>query len=361
MAGIVLTGSILVGSGIGIGYLFNRNQQAKGVASSGQAVEALKTASPISQNTNNKIDITSLMESDGARGLKILVPMGWTFETSDGGGSGASSSWKDPSNPERNVFVARGMQIGAWYGLDGVDGSIDPKGLLPSGAKIVRLNQFTFGYQVHIKNSDLVTDGVWQAEINNQKANPDAKKAMLESGINYNANGQYKEAMAEFNKVIEMDPKNAEAYNYRGYCYILAGDFEKATADYTKAIDLDPFYADAYYNRAMVYDMHKSDHTNAICDFTKAIQLKPRFGEAYLGRGAAYAKDGKSDAAINDYNKAIEIDPENGNIYYNRAVTYYAKGEYQKSWDNVGKAQELGCEIHPVFLKNLKKASGREN
>ena len=165
MAGIVLTGSILVGSGIGIGYLFNRNQQAKGVASSGQAVEALKTASPISQNTNNKIDITSLMESDGARGLKILVPMGWTFETSDGGGSGASSSWKDPSNPERNVFVARGMQIGAWYGLDGVDGSIDPKGLLPSGAKIVRLNQFTFGYQVHIKNSDLVTDGVWQAEI----------------------------------------------------------------------------------------------------------------------------------------------------------------------------------------------------
>lgn len=165
MAGIVLTGSILVGSGIGIGYLFNRNHQAKGAASSGQVVEALKTASPISQNTNNKIDITSLVESDGARGLKILVPTGWSFETSDGGGSGASSSWKDPSNPERNVFVARGMQIGAWYGLDGVDGSIDPKGLLPAGAKIVRLNQFTFGYQVNMKNSDLVTDGVWQAEI----------------------------------------------------------------------------------------------------------------------------------------------------------------------------------------------------
>ena len=107
--------------------------------------------------------------------------------------------------------------------------------------------------------------------------------AIIESGTSYNANGQYKEAMAEFNKVIEMDPKNAEAYNYRGYSCILAGDFDRAIADYTKAIDLKPLYADAYYNRGLVYDMQKNDREKAIYDLTKAIQLKPKFGEAYLG------------------------------------------------------------------------------
>ena len=189
----------------------------------------------------------------------------------------------------------------------------------------------------------------------------DAIDAALQSGITYNAKGQAREAIAEFNRVIEMDPKNAAAYNYRGYSHILAGDFDRALADYTKAIDLRPLYADAYYNRALVYDMHKNEREKAIYDFTKAVQLKPRFGDAYFGRGAAYAKSEKYDSAIADYDRAIEMLPQNADIYYNRAVAYYGKGEYDNAWADVKKAQGLGCEIHPIFLKNLQKASGRNN
>ena len=106
--------------------------------------------------------------------------------------------------------------------------------------------------------------------------------------------------------------------------------------------------------------MQKSEREKAIYDFTKAIQLKPKFGEAYLSRGSAYAKSGKYDSAIADYNKALAIYPDSGDIYYNRAVSYYGKREYDKAWEDVNKAHSLGCEVHPIFIKNLKKASGKE-
>ena len=45
---------------------------------------------------------------------------------------------------------------------------------------------------------------------------------------------------------------------------------------------------------------------------------------------------------------------------YSRGLAYYFKKEYDKSWDDIKKAQELGHQVPPKFLDNLRKASGRE-
>jgi hypothetical protein len=46
--------------------------------------------------------------------------------------------------------------------------------------------------------------------------------------------------------------------------------------------------------------------------------------------------------------------------YNNRGLAYYYKREYDKAWEDVHKVQSLGQQIHPEFLKILRKASGRE-
>jgi hypothetical protein len=43
-----------------------------------------------------------------------------------------------------------------------------------------------------------------------------------------------------------------------------------------------------------------------------------------------------------------------------RAIAYFYKHEYDKAWDDVSKAQDLGSQIDPEFLKDLREASGRE-
>ena len=45
----------------------------------------------------------------------------------------------------------------------------------------------------------------------------------------------------------------ADAYNNRGFAYYKLGKHEEAIADYNRAIELQPDYAKAYRNRAEVY------------------------------------------------------------------------------------------------------------
>jgi len=53
-------------------------------------------------------------------------------------------------------------------------------------------------------------------------------------------------AIADFDKLIVLDPSSAAAYCIRGDAYCHKGEFDCAIADYTKAIALNPKHATAY-------------------------------------------------------------------------------------------------------------------
>ena len=53
----------------------------------------------------------------------------------------------------------------------------------------------------------------------------------------YREGGQYKEAIADFTKGVELEPTNAYPYYKRGWCYELSGDDESAMKDYNAGID----------------------------------------------------------------------------------------------------------------------------
>ena len=117
--------------------------------------------------------------------------------------------------------------------------------------------------------------------------------------------------------------------------------------------------AKAYVNRGVAY-AREGQYDQAISDFNKALEINPRDANAYNNRGVAYARKDQYDQAISDFNKALEINPRDANAYNNRGFTYFRKGQYDKAWEDVHKAQDLGVKIRPVFLKDLRKASGRQ-
>ena len=59
--------------------------------------------------------------------------------------------------------------------------------------------------------------------------------------------------------------------------------YEEAIADYNKAIDLDPDYADAYYRRGLVR-YRDGQYESAISDFDIFISKVPNYAEAYYHR-----------------------------------------------------------------------------
>lgn len=108
----------------------------------------------------------------------------------------------------------------------------------------------------------------------------------MESGRVKSENGDKLGAIAEYNKVIEIDSNYAVAYYKRGNQNADLGKNEDAITDYNKAIEINPDYAFAYSNRGTV-KAALGDHTGAITDYNKAIEIKPDFALAYSNRGKA--------------------------------------------------------------------------
>jgi len=127
-----------------------------------------------------------------------------------------------------------------------------------------------------------------------------------------------------FGKRISKKDLATVHYN-RGISYAIKGDFDRAIADYDKAIKLNPKDADVYYNRGNAYQ-RKGQHDRAIADYDKAIKLNPKYAEAHSNRGISYRKKDQYDRAIADYGAAIKLNPKLAVAYNNRGAAYYSKG-----------------------------------
>ena len=70
-----------------------------------------------------------------------------------------------------------------------------------------------------------------------------------------------------------------------------AGDYKGAIEDFNKAIQLNPTFASAFNNRGIAKDV-LGDNKGAIDDFNKGIQLNPTNANAFSGRGNAKLNSG---------------------------------------------------------------------
>lgn len=75
--------------------------------------------------------------------------------------------------------------------------------------------------------------------------------------------------------------QTAKEYFTRGYAKKDLQDYRGAIADYTKAIEINPKYLLAYRCRGIAKDFLK-DNVGAIADYTKAIEIDPQDAEAFL-------------------------------------------------------------------------------
>jgi len=137
-------------------------------------------------------------------------------------------------------------------------------------------------------------------------------------------------AIADFSRLVELQPKEPRVHYNRGTTYFRKGDFDRAIADYDQAIELDRGYGAAYLCRGDAYRA-KGDLDVAIRDYNEAIQLDPKYKEAFLERGQAYSAKGDLDRAIADYDQAIQLDRNFKMAYLRRGSAYRAKGDTNRA------------------------------
>lgn len=230
------------------------------------------------------------------------------------------------------------------------------KVLITTGVLIIFvLSCSTFARCKVWKNSEILfTDVI--------KKYPDISIPYNNRGIYYVDKGLFKEAIQDYTKAIDLDPKYKDAYYNRAIAYMNIGNATEAIKDYTNAIMLNPHFTEAYINRGNAYKFTGKPE-EAIVDYSKAIELNPNFTEAYNTRGIAYKSIGRLDNAINDYNKALELNPNYTDVYVNRGIAYSDKGVFDDAIRDLNKAVELNPNFTNAYYirGNVYKAKGNPN
>ncbi len=150
--------------------------------------------------------------------------------------------------------------------------------------------------------------------------------ALANRGSAYNDRRALDEAMADANRAIDLDPKNAFAYWVRAHVSRNQRQFERAIADFDQYIRLVPKSATAFYWRGNSYlDQGKSER--AITDYDEASRIAPDYWPPWQNRCLAYNKLGRYEQALPECTEAIRLNPTWWGNYQTRGETYAGLGK----------------------------------
>lgn len=101
-------------------------------------------------------------------------------------------------------------------------------------------------------------------------------------------------------------PTEAAGFARQGAAHLVKGDYKAAIADLSRAIDLDPKSARYLYERG-VARLRDDQEQAAAADFDAALKLDPKNGLALLARGQLRLLAGQEAAAAADFDSAVAL------------------------------------------------------
>ena len=104
-------------------------------------------------------------------------------------------------------------------------------------------------------------------------------------------------AESEYQKVLDLEPGNADALRSMGFLHRCLGRFDEAIELTKKSITLDPIKPATYFNFGQLL-YHTNRLEEAIVAYKKALELNAQFPRAHIFLGKVYLLQGKPEVAL---------------------------------------------------------------
>jgi tetratricopeptide (TPR) repeat protein len=149
--------------------------------------------------------------------------------------------------------------------------------------------------------------------------------------------------------LTKMEPNNYEYHFNVGKLFEERNFADSALANYKKVISLNPKHAPAYTRIGVIFFMKKTPN-EAKKALMMAIRLDPQSGSPYFYLGKISRAAGDAATAVSQFEKALK-DPEvRQRAMYERAFIFVTKGELKQAIDELGRALNAGEDDLPVVL-----------
>lgn len=115
------------------------------------------------------------------------------------------------------------------------------------------------------------------------------------------------QAIATYERVLELDPQHAAAHINLGTLYYNRQDYNAAEDHYRRALAIDPRYALAHFDLGNVLD-ETGRVPEAIQTYLTALQLAPTYADAHYNLSLAYEKIKEPRKALKHWQAYVKLD-----------------------------------------------------
>jgi len=152
---------------------------------------------------------------------------------------------------------------------------------------------------------------------------------ILNKGTALNNLGRVKEALACFDKALEILPRFDAAWLDKGVALAKLGRTNEAVKCYERALEINPKSADAWYNLGIAQQNH-GQMEKSLASYDQAVALNPLHDGAWLNKGVVLRKQLRAKEAIACYDKVLALNAKSAVAWYNRGFALRELGHSQE-------------------------------
>jgi tetratricopeptide (TPR) repeat protein len=172
---------------------------------------------------------------------------------------------------------------------------------------------------------------------------PDNAQAWYQKGSSLRHIKRYAEALESFNRALEIEPDNYLIWIEHGAVLDRWDRLEEALKSYGRAIEIAPensYSSLAWYNRGVTLDK-LGRVEEAFKSHERAVEIKPNNHKAWDKRGCILIKLNRYEEAVLSFDRTLEISLDKANPWYNQSCYFALHDELDKTLEYLKKAIEL--------------------
>ncbi|MBE9039617.1 tetratricopeptide repeat protein [Oscillatoriales cyanobacterium LEGE 11467] len=180
----------------------------------------------------------------------------------------------------------------------------------------------------------------------------EAGQSNLEKGNELSAQGNFKEAIEQYKKAIDLEPSSVRGWEQLAIACEESEELDTAISCYRQIIQLRPKNSRAYINLAKALKQ-QNQIEEAIVAYQDAIELKPEQPPGvFRDFGKMLSQKGKLDDAIAVYERAISLNPERpAKLYLDLGDLLTQKRQFNKALPCYLKAIEINPDLPSPYQK----------
>ncbi|MBD3168664.1 MAG: tetratricopeptide repeat protein [candidate division Zixibacteria bacterium] len=188
----------------------------------------------------------------------------------------------------------------------------------------------------------------------------------------YMREGEHEKAIAQYEKILDIEPNHALAYNDLAYHYLSLGKYNDALAHSERYAFICPGQSNPLDTKGEIL-LHTGQYEKAIEQLEKSVEISPDFVFGWMHLAAAYAETGRLDDAETCWDKYLELtgtDDETTWAKRQKAGIEFRRGDFKKAkklftevarGDSYRNDPGLNFELGLVNLKLGNIKSARKN